>query len=73
MQYPVSVSFNKGLREIPLGKIKEVQNRLKEALGVWSHVGWKRRRDGAVEPRISECMKIEAIFAEYGVTDPWGE
>lgn len=73
MQYPTSKSFNKGLREVPHGKIKEVIMELKNALGITSVLGFRNRRDGKVDHTIDDCVKIEAVFAEYGVKNPWGE
>lgn len=73
MKYPNSKSFNKGLREVPHGKIKEAAEKLKNALGITSGLGFRNRRNGKIDHTIGDCQKIEAVFAEYGVTDPWGE
>lgn len=73
MQYPTSKSFNKGLREVPHGKIKEAIENLKNTLGITSSMGFRKRRDGKVDHTIGDCVKIEAVFAEYGVKNPWGE
>lgn len=73
MKYPKSTSFNKGLREVPHGQIKEVIANLKSVLGISSALAFRNRRNGKVDHTIGDCKKIEAVFAEYGVTDPWGE
>lgn len=73
MKYPKSKSFNKGLNKVPHGKYNEVKAKLKSALGISSGFGFRNRRDGKVNHTISDCQKIESVFAEYGVTDPWGE
>lgn len=73
MQYPTSKSFNKGLREVPHGKIKEAILKLKNALGITSYPAFRKRRNGEVDHTIGDCQKIEAVFAEFGVADPWGE
>lgn len=73
MQYPTSKSFNKGLREVPHGKIKEAREKLKSALGITSALGFRKRRDGLVDHTVDDCIKIERVFAEYNVKQPWGE
>lgn len=72
-QYPASKSFRKGLDEVPYGKRREVTEKLKHALGVTSYPGFRRRRNGLVDHTVTDCQKIEAVFAEYGVKNPWGE
>lgn len=73
MEYPTSKSFNKGLQEVPHGKIKEAIAKLKSSLGITSALGFRNRRNGKVDHTIGDCQKIEAVFAEYGVKNPWGE
>lgn len=73
MEYPKSTSFKKGWREIPQGKVKEFTEKIKRKLGISSGLAFRNRRDGKVEHTVVECQLIEAVFAEYGVTDPWGE
>lgn len=73
MQYPKSKSFNKGLREVPHGKIKEVKKKLMAALGVTSPLGYRNRRNGRVDHTIDDCIAIEAVFSQYDIKQPWGE
>ena len=73
MEYPTSKSFRKGLREVPSGKLSEVIEKLKHTLGITSGFGFRNRRDGKVDHTVGDCQKIEAVFAEYGITNPWGE
>ena len=73
MQYPTSKSFMRGLREVPYGRVKEVRAKLAETLGLKSRVGLDNRIRGRVNHSVADCMKIEAVFAEYGIENPWGE
>ena len=73
MQYPTSTSFKKGLREVPYGRIKEVKRKLGEVLGIKSRAGLDNRIRGLVDHSVADCVKIEAVFAEYGIENPWGE
>ena len=73
MEYPTSKSFKKGLREVPYGRVKEVKAQLAEALGIKSRAGLDNRIRGLVEHSVADCMRIEAVFAQYGIANPWGE
>lgn len=65
-------SFEKGYNQIMMKDSKEFQIRLMKELGIKSRVSWLRRLRGRIEPRVSEKKIIDALFAEYGVTDVWG-
>lgn len=73
MKYPKSKSFKKGLDKVPHGKYNEVKAKLMSALGISSGLAFRNRRNGKVEHTVVECQLIEEVFAEFGVTDPWGE
>ncbi len=73
MHYPTSKSFKKGLREVPWGRVKEAKEKLSEALGIKSRAGLDNRIHGRVDHTVADCVKIEAVFAEYGIENPWGE
>lgn len=66
-------SFQKGFKQIPIGKAAEVKGELMEALSVKSRPAWRARLTGKVEPKVSEARKIEKIFAHHGVKEIWGE
>jgi hypothetical protein len=44
-----------------------------QALGISNRTSWIKRLNGAVEPKVSEARAIEEIFAEYGITEVWGD
>lgn len=73
MQYPKSKSFNKGLREVPHGKIEDVKKRLMVTLNITTPLAYRNRRNGRIDHTIDDCIKIEGVFAEYGIKQPWGE
>ena len=57
-------SFRKGYDQLAQKDIKDFRKKLCERLG--------RKMSGEVEPRMSEGRIIEELFAEYGITDVWG-
>lgn len=65
-------SFNKGWSQVKNGDISECRARLMAALNINTRPAFLNRLKGEVEPKISEVRAIEAIFAEYGITDVWG-
>ena len=65
-------SFNKGWSQVKNGDIAECRTRLMAALNINTRPAFLNRLKGEVEPKISEVRAIEAIFAEYGITDVWG-
>lgn len=50
----------------------EVRRKIMDSLGFSSRPTWNMRRNGSIEPKMSEAKKIEAVFAEYGISDVWG-
>jgi hypothetical protein len=67
-------SYQKGLNQVPLGKITEIKKELMEALKITSHPAWLRRLKGEVDPKTKEITSIEEVFQRYGVTkEIWGE
>lgn len=67
-------SFKAGMGQVASSKVSEAKSELMHALGITSHPAWLSRLRGEVEPRISEVKAIEAVFANYGVTENiWGE
>ena len=45
----------------------------RNALGLTSTPPFYQRLNGKVEPKVTEAEAIERIFAEYGITEVWGE
>ena len=68
-----SFSFKKGWNQLKHVDVEQVRNKLMAALGLTSTPPFYQRLNGKVEPKVTEAEAIEQIFAEYGVTDVWGE
>ncbi len=66
-------SFKRGFDQVKQKDVPEVKEKIMKALNLNFRSSWKARLDGNVEPKVSEAEKIEGIFAEYGITDIWGE
>lgn len=66
-------SFKKGFDQVQQKDVSEVKTKIMSALNIRTYPGWKYRLDGRAEPRVSEAAAIESIFAEYGITDIWGD
>lgn len=65
-------SFKRGFAQIRQKDAKEVKERIMSALGITTRMGWYRRLNGVVEPKMSEARIIENIFASYGIKQVWG-
>lgn len=65
-------SFLKGWNKVLQKDAKEVREKLMCALCITTNPGFLLRLRGRVEPKVSEAAAIEAVFAEYGITDIWG-
>lgn len=69
-----SKSFNKGLREVPYGKYKDIKCELMEAIGTNSDVTWLKYKNGNKKYLdINLAANIESIFYKYGILNPWGK
>lgn len=66
-------SFKKGYRQLTVEQIPKVRKKICDALKLEKVTSFYPRLNGKIEPRISEARAIEAVFAEYGITDIWGE
>lgn len=66
-------SFNKGLSLIRQGDAPIIKEKIMKALKITTRAAWWQRRNGIVEPKVSEAAAIERIFAEYGVKEVWGD
>lgn len=65
-------SFKKGWNQLPKALNEECRDKIIAALSISLPTFYARLR-GDVEPKFSEGKSIEAIFAEYGIVDVWGE
>jgi len=66
-------AFQKGFRQVKNEDLRNVKKEIMTALGLQSRTSWYQRLYGNVEPRVSEKIAIQGIFAPYGITDIWGE
>lgn len=66
-------AFKKGWDAIPRAQAREVKEKIKAAIGIVGDSQFYSRVNGNPEPTISEYTDITNIFAEYGITDIWGE
>ena len=66
-------AFKKGWAALPQAKAREAKEKIKKALCISSDPQFYSRLKGIPEPTISEYVAITGIFAEYGITDIWGE
>lgn len=65
-------SFLKGFRQVPVGVVAEVRDKIVKALDLKSRTSFYNRLYGVSEPKITEYQAIEKVFSEYGITDCWG-
>lgn len=67
--------FNRGWGKLPHGVVKEVEDELKEALGVDSRMQVYVYRVGRCKkgPSIEQAILVTRVFIGYGVTDMWGK
>lgn len=65
-------SFKLGFSQVKRKDVQEVKNRIMNALGLRTRVSWYARLNGAVEPKVSEAKIIESVFADFGITQVWG-
>jgi len=65
-------SFKKGWLRVPQGDVAIVREKIMKALGVASEVAFLQRKRGEIIPKVTDVEAIEAVFAEYGITDVWG-
>lgn len=66
-------SFKRGFAQVRQKDVKKIRERIMSALGLRTRVSWYARLNGDVEPKVSEARAIEAVFANYGISDVWGE
>ncbi len=62
----------RGLSQLRLCEVEEVKNEIMTQLHITTNASYCRRRNGQIEPKISEARAIEEIFARRGITDVWG-
>lgn len=66
-------AFRKGLSEVRVKDVPAVKAALMGILGVTTKQSFIRYADGRVANLdVEKARKIEAVFAEYGVAECWG-
>ena len=66
-------SFSKGWSQLRHCDAPVARKKLMRSLNVNTRQGFLNRMYGTVEPRVTEHESVERIFAEYGITDVWGD
>ena len=66
-------AFRKGLREIRVKDVDDVQNALLQILGVSTKPALFYYANGrAARLDVLKAQQITDLFRSYGVTEPWG-
>lgn len=68
-------SFRKGFEQVRRKDAKEVKEKLAKAIGIKlnNRMSWSNWLNGKVEPRVTQKEAIEKVFAEYEITEVWGD
>jgi uncharacterized protein (UPF0305 family) len=69
----MSISFNKGYRQIAPKYRDAFIKRIMRVLNVKTVQSFYDYKKGLYEPKLSQAKSIEKIFASYGITDVWGK
>lgn len=66
-------AFQKGLSEIKIKDLPEVREALYKICRVSTPQGFRNYANGKVQNLdVEKARQIQALFAAYGVTNPWG-
>ena len=66
-------AFKKGLSEIKMKDLPEVREALYKILRVTTPQSFRNYASGKVQNLdVDKARQIDALFASYGVTNPWG-
>ena len=66
-------AFLKGLSELKVKDLPDVREALYRILRVTTPQGFRNYANGKVQNLdVDKARQIEALFAAYGVTNPWG-
>ena len=68
----IDTSFRRGLAEVPSGKMREIRTKLMSALGIRDRHAYYAYRDGKTMLTVNKWVAVQAVFAQYGVHQPWG-
>lgn len=66
-------AFMKGLSELKVKDIPDVREALYRILRVTTPQGFRNYANGKVQNLdVDKARQIEALFASYGIANPWG-
>lgn len=65
-------AFVRGYSQVPRAKSARLQEKIKDALGVKSRMGWFRHLHGISMHTAQQAEDIEIIFKSIGIIDVWG-
>ncbi len=66
-------AFKKGLSELRVKDVREVRARLTRILEITTNASFNNYASGRVKTLdVEKARQIEAVFAYYGVKEPWG-
>jgi len=66
-------AFKKGLNELRVKDVKEARARLTRILEITTNASFNNYASGRVKTLdVEKAKQIEAVFAYYGVKEPWG-
>jgi|GEM_PF-1939949 len=66
-------AFQKGLSELKVRDLPEVREALYRILRVTTPQGFRNYANGLIQNLdVDKARQIEALFASYGVSNPWG-
>jgi len=66
------LAFQNGFMQVRQRDVSAVRKKIKSILRLGSDPAMWNRINGIVSHTPAERAAIEAIFAEYGITDVWG-
>lgn len=66
-------AFKKGLDELKVKDLPEVRQSLFRILGITTMQSFRNYSNGKVlNLDVDKAKQIEALFASYGISNPWG-
>ena len=66
--------FNAGFQQLRQMDVPEATKELFEALGINNRESWRSYLSGKIEPKASQAVAVELVFAKYGITENiWGK
>lgn len=66
--------FRAGFQQLRQMDVEEATKELWEAIGINNRESFRYYLDGRIEPKASQAVAIELVFAKYGITENiWGK